>query len=147
MESRDRATAQLSDQEINVLTLVAQGFDNESIAEALEIEKPTAGGYVYRIRCKTGLPNRKAMMALSPAQIEAYRRPTLSPREKQIAIYVAQGLTNGQIAKKLHPRIALHTVERHLWNISKKLNLVSRVQLAIYALKVGLIRLEDIELP
>lgn len=139
--------AQLSDQEINVLKLVVQGLDNESIAEALEIEKPTAGGYVYKIRLKTGLANRKAMMALTPEQIEAYRRPALSSQQAKIAILVAQGLNNNQIARKLRPRVAPKTIEAYMRLIFKKLGIESRVQLAVYALKAGLIRLEDIELP
>lgn len=143
--------AQLSDQEIRILHMVAQGADNASIAEALGIEKQTVAIYVYKIRRKLGLPDRQAMMSLSSEQIEAYRRPThepaLTPQQEQITIFVAQGMNNLQIARKLRPRTTVKAIESHMQRIFKKLNIVSRVQLAIYAIKKGLIRLEDIKLP
>lgn len=142
---------QLTDQEIRILHMVSQGLDNGSIAEALEIEKPTVAIYIYKIRRKLGLRDRQAMMALSSEQIEAYRRPAhepaLTPQQERIVILVAQGLNNLQIARKLRPRTTVKAIESHMQRIFKKINIVSRVQLAIYALKTGLVRLEDIELP
>lgn len=138
---------QLSDREINVLKMITQGCDNASIAEELGVETPTAGRYVWFVRRKTGLPNRAAMMALTAKQIEDYRRPVLTPRQKQIVILVAHGLSNEQIARKMKPRLALKTIEVHMHHIFRRLGIESRVQLAIYALKAGLLRLEDIDLP
>lgn len=152
MESRDRATAQLSNQETKILHMISQGETNGSIAEALKIEKPTAALYVYTIRRKLGLPHREAMRSLTPEQIEAYRRPilckpTLTPQQEQVTIFVAQGLSNDEIARKMRPRTTAKAIESHMQRIFKRLGVVSRVQLAIYAIKAGLVKLEDIEIP
>ncbi|MDP9024285.1 MAG: helix-turn-helix transcriptional regulator, partial [Candidatus Eremiobacteraeota bacterium] len=56
--------------------------------------------------------------------------PPLSARENQIAILVARGLTNTQIAKDLN--IANKTVEKHLSSVFEKLRLRSRSQVAAY---------------
>jgi non-specific serine/threonine protein kinase len=54
----------------------------------------------------------------------------LSTRERQIAELVAAGLTNRQVATRLH--IALRTVEAHLETIRNKLGVRSRAQLAAW---------------
>ncbi|WP_433082458.1 helix-turn-helix domain-containing protein [Dactylosporangium sp. CA-052675] len=55
-------------------------------------------------------------------------RPALSKREIEVAGLVRKGLTNQQIARRLG--ITPHTVNHHLRGIFKKLDIVSRVQLA-----------------
>jgi DNA-binding CsgD family transcriptional regulator len=54
--------------------------------------------------------------------------PSLTRREKEVAILVRRGLTNRQIASELV--ISEHTVHHHVTNILKKLNLSSRQQVA-----------------
>ncbi len=54
--------------------------------------------------------------------------PSLTRREKEVAVLVTQGLTNRQIASELV--ISVHTVHHHVTNILKKLNLSSRQQVA-----------------
>jgi DNA-binding CsgD family transcriptional regulator len=54
--------------------------------------------------------------------------PRLTPREKEVAILVARGLTNRQIASELF--LSEHTVHHHVTNILKKLNLSSRQHVA-----------------
>jgi DNA-binding NarL/FixJ family response regulator len=61
----------------------------------------------------------------------------LSERENEIAALVAGGKTNKEIAQLLH--LSHHTVHTHRKNILKKLGINSASELAIYALKVGLI--------
>ena len=139
----------LSDKAIKVLHMVAQGIDNTSIADSLKTSKESVEVYVCNVRKKLGLPDRRAIMALSPEEIEGYRKPvrgTLTPRESEIAIFVAQGLSNEQIGKELYPNIKASSVDKHIQNIFEKLGITSRVKLAIYAVKAGLIQLDDIEL-
>lgn len=137
---------QLTDNEIEVLKLISEGLSNKKIAEKLEIEPQSVKSYVYRIRCKLGLPDRRTMQALSLEQIEAYRRLEfpLSAREHEAALLVAQGLSNEQIAERME--ISLSTMEKHMLHIFDKLGVESRVQLTLYVLKSGWIQLEDIEL-
>lgn len=65
----------------------------------------------------------------------------LTPREREVLIEIAEGLTNPEIAEKLV--ISVKTVDRHRENIMQKLNLHSRIDLVKYAIKKGLIDLED----
>jgi two-component system, NarL family, nitrate/nitrite response regulator NarL len=59
--------------------------------------------------------------------------PNLTPREKEILLLIAEGITNKQIAEQLF--IAENTVKNHTKNLLEKLNLENRVQLASYAIK------------
>jgi non-specific serine/threonine protein kinase len=54
--------------------------------------------------------------------------PTLTPREKEVAVLVSHGLTNRHIASELV--LSQHTVDKHVKNILKKLGLRSREQVA-----------------
>ena len=63
----------------------------------------------------------------------------LTEREMNVLFYLAQGLTNEEIAEKLH--ISVHTVKAHLEAIYDKLAVVNRVQAAMKAVVLGLIDL------
>lgn len=65
----------------------------------------------------------------------------LTPREQEVLVLIAEGLTNPEIAEKLV--ISVKTVDRHRENIMRKLNLHNRIDLVKYALKLGLIELEE----
>lgn len=60
----------------------------------------------------------------------------LSPREKDIFLLIAKSLSNKQIARDLD--IAETTVKIHIQHIFKKLDLISRVQIAVFAATHGL---------
>ena len=62
---------------------------------------------------------------------------TLTPREREIIRLVALGLRNAEVATKLF--ISDETVKTHLNNIFRKLGLRDRVELALYAVRVGII--------
>ena len=55
----------------------------------------------------------------------------LTPREQEVAILIAQGLTNRQISTNL--RISERTAGNHVAKILKKLGLRSRAQIADWA--------------
>lgn len=65
----------------------------------------------------------------------------LTPREQEVLTLIAQGLSNGEIGDQLV--ISVKTVDRHRENIMRKLNLHNRVDLVKYALRKGLIGLDD----
>lgn len=65
----------------------------------------------------------------------------LTPREQEVLMLIAQGLSNGEIAEQLV--ISIKTVDRHRENIMRKLNLHNRVDLVKYALRKGLIDLDE----
>jgi len=55
----------------------------------------------------------------------------LTEREKEVVDHIAEGLSNKEIAARLH--IATHTVKSHVHNILEKLALRSRLQIAAFA--------------
>jgi len=59
----------------------------------------------------------------------------LTEREHEIVRYVAEGLRNAEIARQLS--ISESTVKTHLNNIFQKLHLRDRLELALYAMRVG----------
>ena len=62
---------------------------------------------------------------------------TLTSREQEIMVLLAQGLSTKQIAEKLF--ISSKTVENHRSNILRKLNLHSTIDLVRYAARLGII--------
>jgi two-component system nitrate/nitrite response regulator NarL len=58
--------------------------------------------------------------------------PTLTPRERDIVRILARGASNKDIARELD--LAESTVKIHVRNVLRKLNLSSRVQIAVHAL-------------
>ena len=62
-------------------------------------------------------------------------RDRFSPRERDIMASLAHGESNKEIARRLD--LAESTVKIHVQNIFKKLNMSSRVQVALYAVEHG----------
>jgi len=60
----------------------------------------------------------------------------LTPREREIALLVADGLANRTIAERLV--LSERTIETHVRNVLTKLDLTNRTQLAAWALRSGL---------
>ena len=62
----------------------------------------------------------------------------LTPREQEVLLAVATGLSNTEIAEKLV--VSEATVKTHVGSILAKLDLRNRVQVVIFAYDVGLVR-------
>ena len=62
----------------------------------------------------------------------------LTRREREIAQHVARGLRNAEVAERLS--VSEGTVKTHVNNIFQKLRLRDRVELALYAVRTGLVR-------
>jgi len=69
---------------------------------------------------------------------------SLTERETDVLLALTRGLSNSEIADSLF--ITERTVKAHVSNILSKLGLASRTQAALYALKNGLIALDEIGL-
>jgi two-component system, NarL family, response regulator LiaR len=69
---------------------------------------------------------------------------TLSEREQDVLRQLALGRTNREIAETM--MVSPETIKAHVGNILAKLHLAHRTQAVIYALKHGLISLDDVEL-
>jgi NarL family two-component system response regulator LiaR len=84
---------------------------------------------------------RKLMRELQrPPDLPPTEEP-LTQREVEVLGFVAQGLSNQEIADRLV--ISERTVRTHVTNILGKLHLANRTQAALYALREGLARLDD----
>ncbi len=70
------------------------------------------------------------------------REEELSEREKEVLRFVAEGLTNRNIAARLS--LSENTIKYHLKNILQKLHLRNRAQAVAYALQSGLLQSKKI---
>lgn len=74
----------------------------------------------------------------------ATQSPILSDREQDVAVCVAKGMSNKEIAEQLF--LSVNTVTTHRRNIARKLNIHSAAGIAIYCVVRGLVKLEEIKI-
>lgn len=60
----------------------------------------------------------------------------MTPREREVITRIAEGLSNKEIAERLH--IATYTVRSHVRHVMEKLMLHTRLQIAAYAHRDGI---------
>ncbi|MEX2527668.1 MAG: helix-turn-helix transcriptional regulator [Gemmatimonadota bacterium] len=68
-----------------------------------------------------------------PEPRELQRRFGLTPREAEVALHLAQGASNGRVARRLD--ISPHTVRTHVEHIFEKLGIRSRKALALHLME------------
>jgi NarL family two-component system response regulator LiaR len=73
-----------------------------------------------------------------PAELTA---DLLTEREREVLTWIVRGLANQQIAERL--KVSEHTVWNHVTSILAKLHLTNRTQAAMYALRQGIVKLEE----
>ena len=82
-------------------------------------------------------PARVAHRHQSEPTLRARRAEPLTPREREVAALIAQGLSNRQVAEALV--ITELTAETHVRNILGKLGVRSRARAAVWAAEQGLL--------
>jgi non-specific serine/threonine protein kinase len=81
----------------------------------------------------------KNLPARSPATVTIRGKPDdLTLREREVAVLIAQGRTNGEIADDLV--VSKRTVEAHIAHILSKLGFTNRAQIVRWAIENGLIK-------
>ena len=87
----------------------------------------------------------KVVQQLSRLQEETGRREealhALTPREREVFFLASRGLKNTEIAGRLY--LSEKTIKTHLRNIYNKLNLTSKADLRLFAVKMGLMSDRD----
>ena len=115
---------------IEAIRLVHQG---SYVVEDRVLEKPEVGEWLLaQFEQTEGEEGEGAGALVVP----------LSPREMEILQHIAHGKSNKEIAYELG--ISRQTVKNHMTSILRKLAVNDRTQAAIYALRRGWIRLQDI---
>jgi DNA-binding NarL/FixJ family response regulator len=152
------ATLQIRRLAPNVRILVLTQYDNKEYV--LRFLKAGAAGYVLKKAVATELISAIRAVARGetflhaavagaviqdylgggkPSEEDAYER--LSDREKQVLKLIAEGYTNKEIASLLE--IAVKTVMVHRTNLMAKVGAHSRTDLFKFALRKGLIVVDD----
>ncbi len=76
-----------------------------------------------------------AAQAVSRGRRGAKAAVRMTARERQVIELIAEGLSNKEIAERIH--VATHTVKSHVHNILEKLALHTRLEVAAYAHEQG----------
>ncbi len=140
----------LPETEVIALTSVLEG--------ASAVDAVRAGAIGYLLKDTQALELRKAIKAAAAGQV--YLSPqasaslvhhiqspppvmALTEREMAVLRLLAQGETNKEIA--MHLQIVEDTVKVHVRHILAKLEVQSRTQAALYAIRFGIVKLETKE--
>ena len=147
-----QAAKEIQRRGLDVAVLMLSMHDNEQyLFQALKVG---AAGYVHKsvadrdliAACRAALRGEPFLYpgALSTLireflarGAEGEERELLSPREEEVLKLIAEGRSGKDIAELLF--ISPKTVERHRANLLAKLGLKDRLELARYAIRVGLI--------
>ena len=151
------ATADIIRENPAARILVLTSFDeDENISAAI---RAGALGYVLKNTSASELFHAirgvaMGSLSVSPAVTQAMLRdmrqpapappspePALTTREREVLRGLAQGQSNQEIAETLN--IEKTTVRSHISSILNKLDLDNRTQVALYAVEMGLGRLEE----
>lgn len=84
---------------------------------------------------------QKKLLAIPQRQLDKGKFGGLTAREREVAVLIAQGKSNREIAMAM--TVGVKTVETYVTRILNKLGFDSRVQIATWAVEKGLINLGD----
>ena len=149
IEATGEIRRELPNTEVVALTSV---LEDASVAGAIR-----AGAIGYLLKNTEADELRRALRAAAAGQVQLapeaaarlmreVRAPdsseTLTGRETEVLGLLARGKADKQIARELF--IGESTVKSHVHNILSKLNVKSRTQAALYAVRVGLVPAEEL---
>jgi len=115
------------------VTAGAAGFimKDASLAQFLStIRAVAAGEPVLPAELTSSLFTQIAMLAVRKGKPRPLEEVGLTERERQVIDLLGEGLSNKEIAARLH--IAVHTVKSHVHNVLEKLALRTRLEVAAF---------------
>jgi DNA-binding NarL/FixJ family response regulator len=95
------------------------------------IRAVAAGGQVLPASLTNSLFTQIALNAAVKDKTQLLKAVRLTNRERQVIDLLGEGLSNKEIAGRLH--IAVHTVKSHVHNVLEKLALHSRLEVAAFS--------------
>ncbi len=131
------------------VTLILTGHDRDALLA--EMERAGAVGFLTKDGDTPALVEAirraaKGEVLYTSKQLARARRwreevgqrwESLTAREQEVALQIAAGKGNREIAETLE--IGAHTVETHVGNVLRKLDLASRTEVAVWLWKHGLV--------
>lgn len=109
------------------------------VREMLNAISSVANGEYYL--CKPILGRVIESLVLNETERESRMFSVLTPREREVAQLLSEGLSTRQIAKRLS--LSVKTIDTHRYQVLKKLNLRGIADLTRLALREGLSSLDD----
>ena len=103
----------------------------EALARGIE---PT---YVRQLLAAFPVADAEPPPSSTPTAVEAGYVEPLSEREIEVLQFIAEGLTNQEVANRLY--LSLHTVKVHAHNIYGKLGVKNRTQAVAKARALGIL--------
>lgn len=137
----------LSEREVEVLALIADGLSKEQAGRKLGISGPTVKSHLSRIYSALGAVNSAHAVAIAHCRGEIgprgpeRRDPGLSWREMQVLAAVAAGLTVEEVGRSMY--LSPHTVKSHLHHVYTKLGTCSRAAAVDRAFCCGLFVVQE----
>ena len=116
----------------------AKGYllKSASTEELVEGVRRTAAGDAVFTPGLAGLVLGEFRRMVSNAESHNDQGPVLTSREVEVLRQVAKGLAYREIAEELY--VSHRTVQNHVQNVLRKLQLHNRVELALYAIEQGI---------
>ncbi|WP_373283248.1 LuxR C-terminal-related transcriptional regulator, partial [Nocardia vinacea] len=146
--ARQPGSDDLTNREIEVLSLVAEGMSNVEIGTALELSSATVKVHIARIGEKLGISERAAMavsaIRAGKIPLAGTSRPLsakLTERQTEILGMAANGMSNKEISADRH--VAELTVKDTLARSSSKLGIGTRAGMSVAALRAGALSSAD----
>ncbi len=94
-------------------------------------------GFVRQLLAAFPTANAEPTLSSTPPEVEAGLIEPLSEREIEVLQFIAEGLTNQEVANRLY--LSLHTVKVHARNIYGKLGVKNRTQAVAKARASGIL--------
>lgn len=151
------ATREILQEEPESKILILTGFADED--DVLDVIRAGAVGYLLKdtpskelCQAIAGIYNGRSSLhpTVATTLIREFRSPSdgaedtphLTARERDVLLEVSHGSSNQEIADTL--MIGERTVRTHISNLMSKLHLNNRTQVALYAMRSGLIQEETV---